>query len=154
MVAERSTTATTKGSCTNERNASKPASSGGGGIGVGAGEALKSGAAWTEPAPIKPESSAAFRRAPPHLCPECAGFIVELSARARGRLLVQERVGSRIACVSNAASALFMAILASDRCARYAHEDSPRPRMKLAQWPLACRASDLQYCELSFVVRE
>ena len=67
---------------------------------------------------------------------------------------MQERVGSRIACVSNAASALFMAILASDRCARYAHEDSPRPRMKLAQWPLAWRASDLQYCELSFVVRE
>ena len=131
MLAERITTATTKGSCTNERNASKPASSGGGGIGVGAGEALKSGAAWTEPAPIKPESRAAFRRAP--LRPECAGFLVELSARAWGRLLVQERVGSRIACVSNAASVLFMAILASDRCARYAHEDSPRPRMKPAQ---------------------
>ena len=104
MLAERSTTATTKGSCTNERNASKPASSGGGGIGVGAGEALKSGAAWTEPAPIKPESRAAFRRAPLHLCLECAGFIVELSARARGRLLVQERVEFRIACV------LFMVI--------------------------------------------
>ena len=116
MLAERSTTAKRKGSCTNERNASKPASSGGGGIGVGAGEALKSGAAWTEPAPIKPKSRGiAFRRAPLRPCPECAGFIVELSARARGRLLVQERVGSRIACVSNAASVLFMAILASDR---------------------------------------
>ena len=102
MLAERSTTATTKGSCTNERNASKPASSGGGGIGVGAGEALKLGAAWTEPAPIKPESRAAFRRAPSRPNPECASFIVELSARAQGRLLVQESVGSRIACVPNA----------------------------------------------------
>ena len=107
MMVESSIIKVMKGSCTNERNASKPASSGGGGIGVGAGEA-----AWTEPAQINPESRAAFRRAPR---PECAGFLVELSARARGRLLVQERVGSRIACVSNAASVLFMAILASDR---------------------------------------